>query len=85
MKQHRWRRKLLIGLATIIVVWLASPIPEGAIILGLLGFAGGYMIDWRLAILTGCVGSAAGSLVMWRFHLLGRVKKWAGEMSKSEC
>jgi len=80
------RNKILAVLATAMLVWIATPIPEGTIIIALLSGVTGYTIfpDWHFSVLTSIVGCVVGSVVIWKFQLFKKVKLWANKVKKIE-
>lgn len=75
------RRKVLVVLATIILVWIATPIPEATILLAIITGVTGYSIfpNWQIAVLCSVAGSIAGLILSWRLKIFGKLKTWAKE------
>lgn len=76
IKLRKIFKKLLAVIAIIIAIWIITPIPEGAIILGLLtGYAGFRVLpDWRYSLVIGLIGFFVGTFISWKFKILQRLK-----------
>jgi len=72
------RRVMLMVLGILVLIWIASPIPEATIlfslIMGYLGYGMLHLNVWQ-TVLFCAIGYVAGSLIVWKLHLTSKIRK----------